>query len=91
MGVLSPELTRLAIARSDLAKWHAGVLNRKRFGPPAANQANVTVNLGGLHLTAVQNLQKNPPPAPLGLLESAADYEIIDPVDEPSMEALLGG
>ena len=93
-GILSPETVRLALAKSALAQWHAGILNRARFGPPSAAAANVTVNLGGLHLTAVQELQKNPPPPPAGLLESAApaDYEIL-PADaaEPSLEELLYG
>jgi hypothetical protein len=90
-GRLSPELTRLAIARSDLAKWHAGVLNRGRYGPPSAQPANLTINLGGLHLTAVQNLQRNPPPPPVGLLEvPEADYEVISE-GPPELEALLRG
>lgn len=77
-GVSSPELTRLAIARSDLAKWEAGVMARGRFGAPSAAGASITVNVGALHLTAVKDLAANPPPAPAGLIEDA-EYEVLPP------------
>lgn len=87
MGILNPESTRIAIARSSLAQWHAGIMNRARFAPSAAGSTNVTVNLGGLHLTAVQDLQKNPPPPPAGLLDiPEAEFEVV-----PDLESLLGG
>lgn len=88
-GMMSPELTRLAIARSDLAKWEAAVMARGRFGE-SKGAANITVNVGGLHLTAVR---ETPPPAPAALIGNGetdeADYEIVD--DEPSLEELLHG
>lgn len=82
---------RIAVARSELAKWHAGVLNRGRFG--AANQqGGVVLNVGTLHLTAVRELNLNPPPPPPGLLDRVleAEYEIAESEAEPTLEQLLG-
>ncbi len=91
LGWSSPEMTRLAIARSEYAKWLAGVLNRGRYGPPAAASVNLQLNVGSMHLTATKAAALTPPPAPVALLADPApveaDYEIVP--DRAALEAEL--
>jgi len=89
--LLTSEMARIAVARSEFARWHAGVLNRARFGT-AQQGANVVLNIGSLHLTAVRELNLNPPPAPAHLFPGR---EIVvtgaDEQDAVDLDTLLHG
>ena len=90
--LMGSERVRLAVAKSELAKWHAGVLNRARFGT-ANQQGGITLNVGTMHLPAIRDLNLNPPPPPQGLLDGTLDVEAVvieTPREDATLAELLG-